>query len=549
MQRESAATLDTRYDIGWSFSLLPFKRLQPKSYMSCLPIIEVSFNYGKLGSPQQVEQRLSDVAVRNPDYLQHFLTHNSGGPDGMFMPDNENTRWSRMAVEKARKYRMQSQGGFIFWTGVSAEQMQRHPLLTAEELSTLRQLANADPQAEHVQCDTNSPIYRDYMLSYPVIAARELGAPIGVYFDLCYVYGPLPGNPSNIEGNVILLEDLRLLLDSYEPGLPVTWHSGGQVTPAESLASWTLPGEPISGAELPFMTPGQFAIAYNAQLIGSPITPYELGWTFDIEQPNIWKQFLANSIFSSADLDVVPRKTLRAEIFPLVEKYFYPMRTFGVDDSRLHSWRDSDISEYVTVDNPACMTNLYVKPGEILLTASLPPQQPGKSTFKLNASTLGLHADHVLFYDTLRQTTRVLPVVDGQITLSAIDLTDEPAILYLRQLDDPTKPLIYWHEDNLEILNCEEITDGVAVNQRKLSIALRMKIAPADGAKATFRLYHGSLGPLLSTFLASIHKVGGEPNVQTSVLQVTAPQRENPQEISWSTEETILFFNLPAGWR
>jgi hypothetical protein len=548
MDRQKPELLAAGYKNGWTFSLLPFKRLRPRALMISGALYPVSWHPGvpkQFGAKDECEAAVRKAASEGADIFFSFMTHNSGGPDGMLLPDNKNTRWCRMAAELVQRYKCRVTGTFILCTGISVSQMKRDPILTAEEVMRLRKLAGADENAENFQCDTNSPEYRDYILRGAAICAKEIGAS-AYYFDLAYVFGPLAGGPSQIEGNVHLMEDLHLLLDSYGPNSTVIWHTGGQVTPAESLAAASFPGEPITGAGRRVLTPGQNAIAYNALLIGSNVAPYEMGSAYRTELPEVWKQFLANGAMVAHYEGNRPDSATENNII----RYFFPLKIFGVENSLLHSWKDGDFSNYVTADNPRCRVNAYAKKGETLLTVCLPPLTRGAVKLILNAEQLDLKTAQVLVYNVLEDKVRIVAVNNNKIVIGAVPLTKEPAILYIRQIENPAAPLIFWSDYNLEIVKQIPANGSdVPSNAKRLDVQCRFKVAPAEGGTARFRLYRGEWASVQTAFMVPFRQIDDDPEGRMSVMEVSGPKIECSGDISWLAEGGIMFRNPRPGWR
>ena len=549
MRRTESEELAAGYEMGWTFSVLPFRWLRPRPVMHSAVLHPLSWHPGverQYAPKDVVESAVRKTAADGADLMAHFLTHNAGGVDGMLMPDNKTILWCRQASEIVRSYGLICQESFIHWIGLSESQMQREQLLTGEELAVLRNLAGTPADVDGIPCDSNARGYRGYILGGAAIAAKELGVR-GIYFDLGYVYGSLPGNPSQIEGNVKLMEELRLLLDSYGESIAITWHTGGQVTPAESLADFTLPGEPLTGAGQYFLTPGQNAIAYNSLLIGSNVVPWEMGNAYQTDKPEVWKQFLANGNCSAYIGGHSTNVATKANMV----RYLYPLKIFDVERSALHSWQDADFSNYVETNNATCMVNAYVRKGETLLTACLPPLQGGKVKLLLNASALRLTTSDVLVYNTVQDKAQVLQVEDGRIAVGPVDLTKEPAIFYVTELKDPKSPLIFWHDHNLEILEQTPSADpGIPVNKKVLEVRCRFKVARAEGETAQFRLYRGEWGPVFSAFLQAFRQVADDAESRVCVIEVKGQPLPSPDgPVSQDVGGKITFSNPLPGWR
>lgn len=548
IRRDEPTTLQAGYETRWSFSLLPFRRLRPLavtySDIFSAPAGEMPQTYiARHETPQQMRELVRQAAAAGVTLATPYQYPASDLKGmGLLAPDDAVTAWARGLTELIQPFNISPQYAFIFFTGVWSSTMQRDPLLTADELRTLRDHAAADDTDDNIRCDTNAPAYRDYVLRGTTLLAKEVGAR-GVYFDLCYVYSPLPGNPSQVEGNVRLLEDLRLLLDSFSPSGTIVWHSGGQITPAESLATFTLPGEPIEGAGFRSLTPGQQAIAYNATLIGSNVIPYKLSETHRTDLPNLWHQVLAEGI---SGLTLRWKDGQPMQLHPNVHRYLSPMNIFDVNRSELHHWADSDISQFVqTVDVPY-RVNVYTRPNEALLAVTLDSQQHEPGKLRLNPRSLNLTTDYVLVFDTVHKTTNILPVTDD-MTLDVPALDDGPVIYYLRGLQDLATPGIFWRDPRIEVLDCQPMAEGGAVNQQQLQCTVRMKAVGPGGAKAKLYLYRGDFGPMLSNNFSPVWQVDDEPDARVSVLEVRLPPDSGVEP--YQTHKLGISFMKPApGW-
>ncbi|MBI2842430.1 MAG: hypothetical protein HYX78_03440 [Armatimonadetes bacterium] len=502
-----------------SVSLLPYRKYKPSVRLVSWGTVGLNRQlWAKYDSmtPAQREEQIRQQASKGISYVGSTVPLKSNldwwVPEGFKSNDQVKDlvrTYGRYGVD-VEAYICLPGAGPIY----DMEFYKREGILQPEEVERLKELAGppAQPTSTLYSASMNSPEFRDALLTNAYLMFKE-GTTSAVYFDCAWYYALTPGYPSQVEGNIQFFEDLILLLETMTDKNCILVHQGFNVTPVEGMVG-IMPGEDLCGGNAQVLPAAISNISMNGLLVGNDVFTCDQ-FSFDWTSSELYKQLLANCV-SWVNARTRSETLGVFEVYPggsslqddatyarseteiaTAARFFNPLRTFDIDSSTLHSRWDTDLQQYVRSMNESAIVNLYSRPGETLVVVTSEPGGKVVTTLDMTLTALDIPQKWVLLYDVLNDRTSVLEAKNGRVRIEDVDLTKEPRMFLLKGLDDPGKPLIYWHDPDVRITKFvypEPGTQAAYLDMSALAVGVSIRAVPSTGKWYRAKLYCGRLG-------------------------------------------------------
>jgi hypothetical protein len=522
----------------FAVALLPFRKFDGRTFLTQGALAPM-FSYD-MSRPLTLanETYFKREAARGVDYL-----HGAGMESRVFVFPNHDTWTANFMrfIETAHRYGLK-----VYWT-LSWEQFETQPLVQlgyfqpddVQSILATTPTERRDPNATIISGTTESVRFRQTILDSITMALRDYHCD-GVYFDLGSIFESTSYR-SQIEGNVQLMEDILLLLQSFGQDKVVQYHAQLQISPLEGMVDMTTPGETITGAKYRTLPEALYMTAYNPHLIGTAVLLHD-DQSYNLTETDIYKQMYRSGLSYAGGLLVESRlyppqsdwRWMQREEFTNLLRYTTPFAVFDTSDVALHSFSDPDLSRYASVQYSGspkaehgigAYIHLYShENGDTLITLTNDPGCRGSAKLTLHLDALNIQSANVLVMDVIHHDVIALQSTDkGTITLENIDLSDEPRAFLIAAVND--KPRIIWRDPQVVWDQLEDVPSDYS-DAPGCQIDAHLA-NPGEFSTAGVWLYTGSRGrPTLNNWTAASiqqwHEQGNTAYVvfQTSPLQV-----------------------------
>jgi hypothetical protein len=498
--------------MDFSLALLPFRRFDGRVRISHGGLAPLFSYDAQLPLTEENEIYFERLAADGVEYL-----HGAGMESRIFIFPNQEQWFANFDrfIEVAHKYGLK-----VYWT-LSWERFEAAPLIEAgyfteeEVVGMLRATTGRDlnPWQDNINITTESARFREAILDSIVMGLRDFSCD-GVYFDLGTIFAATEDWPGQIEGNVQLMEDIKLLLRSFGPEKSVTYHAGFEVSPLEGMADSILPGEPIAGARFATLPDALYRSVYNSHLLGTGVPLYD-NESYDLTKTDIFKQAYRNGLSYSqsrlvADQQYRSPRWLEPAAADNARKFFSPFAVFDTSSATFHSFNDADFRRFAAVhysgdtETPGgrAYVNVYSRAGECLLTATNDPGRTGRADVELNLRELGVIAEQVIVLDVVHgEGATIKKVTNGRITLDNIQFAQGPCAYVVSAVGDEMK--VVWRDVEIDDYHFEDLYSqgrGTAGEGCRISATIMDR---GEYDRSGFWLYTGEHGrPTLNNFSA-----------------------------------------------